>query len=90
MDSNLKSIQEFVTKYRDTLVVGYQFDIVVLRGWSQDTEDYYYTVQDTKGIYHQLSCVGCVYPLKGMDKNYYDKLKRDFQYQLNLINKEIR
>lgn len=89
MDENLKFISEFCEKYKDTLVIGYQFDVVVLRGWTQDDIDYYWLVQDTKGQHHQLSCVMAIYPLKGMNEEYYNRLKRDFQFQLNLINREI-
>lgn len=89
MDDNLIDIQNFVKKYKDSLVISHD-RLYVLRGNTQDDMDYYWLLQDIKGKYSEHSCVGEVIPLKGFIENdSYKRTKGYFQINLDLISKEV-
>lgn len=64
MDDNLKIITEFVATHRDELVLD-MFNVVMLKDFADDGDDYYYVVLGSRGTYW-TSCVGKLYPLKNV------------------------
>ena len=90
MDENYKIINEFVNKYKDTLVIDFD-KIKVLRNFINGEDDYYYLLQTLRGDFEQTSCVGEIVPLKGfIEEDSYNRLKYSFQSNLKKLNKEIK
>ncbi len=83
MDSNKKLIKDKIKKYKNQLVLD-GFNVVLLEGFAEDTEDYYYIYLGERGRYWS-SCVGAFIPLKDfLPKKIYESLKYVFG-----LNKEL-
>lgn len=94
MDENLKIIEKECEQYNDTLVIDFD-KVVVLRGYVNGDEDYYYIFQDIHSKVWQSSCVGGFIPLKGfLPTKEYERLLYYFQINqkksLEIQNREIK
>src|SRR3972149_2731481 len=85
MDANKKSILKFIKKYKGQLCLDCCGELVLLVGFYEDTEDYYYdcltlsNAWSTNGKVHH-SCVGWMIPLKPqLNKKSYNYLDMFFK-----------
>ena len=78
MTTKEKILKE-IKKYKDTLVLE-MFEVVLLEGFTESEDDYYYILRRVGGGFVLLSCVGTLIPLyKKLDDDDYEKLEKWFQ-----------
>jgi hypothetical protein len=77
MKDNKKFFKRFVSKHKGELVLDC-FDVVRLDGFAEDDIDYYYICTGRRGE-EWISCVGALYPLKGiLPEKQYERLLKVF------------
>lgn len=87
--TNRDYIINIMDKYCDTLVID-NHKVVILRGWTDGEDDYYWMFQDTEGKFYESSCVMHPIFLKDkIDEEDYNQLKKEIQYKLDTLNQEI-